>query len=287
MQTNAIHKTFVTYMLVIVFLSGYISIASADGVLAVVEGEKIYESDFNRAYSNLSNKDRNQGIEKLYPHILERLVQQKLIIKLGRNKNLQNDPEVMRRLSLFEDQLVFEAYLAQIADQQISESEIRKEYEIYIAKIPTNEEVHVSHILVETEKEARDIIKLVGEGRPFADLAREYSKGPSREFGGDLGYFTRGRMVPEFEHIAFSLEPNSYSVDPVQTQYGWHVILVMDKRLTPKPTYVEMAPIIRNKLREALAFEIAADIVANAKVERFDMNGRPLTAPTSTTAGFQ
>ena len=261
--------------------------ASADAVIAVIEGQKIYESDFQKAYNQLPPKTRAQDIKKLYPHVLERIIQQKLITKLGRDKGLKDDPEVIKRLRVLEDQLIFEAYLAQIADQQIIDEDIRREYEIYAAKIPTQEEVRVSHILVDSESEARNIIKLVGEGKVFADLAQQYSKGPSREFGGDLGYFIKGRMVPEFEHVAFALAPNSYSIDPVQTQYGWHVILVKDKRMTPKPSYAEMEPVIRNKMREALAMDIAIDLVNNAQVERFDMAGRPMPAPINPTIDLQ
>ncbi len=274
-------KNIVFTVFTICMLSFYIHVANADNVIAIVEGDKIYESDFKAVYNQLPQEIRADKIENLYPHLLERIIQQRLIIKIGRDSGLKNNQNIIERLRIFEDQLIFESYLANIADSKITQDDIRKEYDIYITKLPEQEEVKVSHILLDSEEEARKIINRIGAGENFAMLAKQYSNGPSREFGGDLGYFIKGRMVAEFEHVAFALEANRYSVDPVKTQYGWHIILVKDKRIAAKPTYKKMAPIIRNKMREALAAGIASDIVNSANIKRFDMNGRPMAAPAN------
>ena len=274
-------KNTIFAILAIYMFSSHIHMANANNVIAIVEGDKIYESDFHAAYNQLPQEIRAEKVENLYPHLLERMIQQRLIIKIGRDSGLKNNKNVRKRLLVFEDQLIFEAYLANIADSKINQDDIRKEYNIYIAKLPEQEEVRVSHILLDSEEEARKIIARIGAGENFAMLAKQYSNGPSREFGGDLGYFTKGRMVAEFEHVAFALEANRYSVDPVKTQYGWHIILVKDKRIAAKPTYKKMAPIIRNKMREILAAGIASDIVNRANIKRFYMNGKPMAAPVN------
>ncbi len=264
-----------------IFFHINIANANANKIIATVEGQKIYESDFQAAYDQLSQEIRSEKIEDLYPYILERIIQQKLITKIGRDSGLAKNKNVIKRLKKFEDQLIFEAYIANMADKKINQNDIRKEYDIYIAKLPEQEEVKVSHILLDSEDEARKIITRIGNGEDFSKLAKKYSKGPSREFGGDLGYFTKGRMVPEFEHVAFALAANRYSIDPVKTQYGWHIILVKDKRIAKKPNFQQMQPIIRNKMREALAASIANNLVKEANVTRFDMTGKPMAAPAN------
>ena len=131
------------------------------------------------------------------------------------------------------------------------------------------QEVHARHILVATEGEAKDIEAQLKNGADFATLAKEKSKDPGAAEGGDLGYFTKEQMVPEFAEAAFKLDKGQIS-DPVKTQFGWHVIQVLDKRTKPTPTYDQ----VKTQLQNYVARRAQADLVDNlrksATIERFD-----------------
>ena len=250
-----------------------------DQVIATVEGEKITKQDFTLAYSSLPPRVRQLGIDTLYPHVLEMLIQQVLIVKRGRDANLAQDPDIQRRLKIAEDRLIYRAYLTGEIQQRLTDEVLRAEYDRFLEANPPREEVRARHILVESEAEAKEIIKLIGEGQPFADLAQTRSKGPSGQNGGDLGYFGRGKMVPEFEQIAFALEPNTYSVDPVKTQFGWHVIMVEDTRTMEPPTFEQLRPRLTNAVGQAMADGVMKEIVDSANIERFNLDGNPIEAP--------
>ncbi|RED47646.1 peptidylprolyl isomerase [Aestuariispira insulae] len=252
---------------------------SGDQVIAVVEGEKITRQDFTIAYSSLPPRVRQQGMETLYPHVLELLIQQVLIVKKGREANLAADPEVQARMKAFEDRTIHNVYLNREIEKRLTNELLLAEYDKFVAANPPQEEVRARHILVNSEAEAREIINLVGQGQPFAELAKTRSQGPSSAQGGDLGFFARGKMVKEFEDIAFALEPNTYSIDPVKTQYGWHVILVEEKRVIDPPSFDQIKPRLAQAVGQAMAGDVKQSIVDNAKIERFDLDGKSINPP--------
>jgi len=137
--------------------------------------------------------------------------------------------------------------------EAVTEAQAKAAYDEQIAKLAPEPEVRARHILVKTEQEAKDIVKQLKAGADFTELAKKSSDGPSAQTGGDLGYFSRGQMVKPFEDAAFSLKPGQIS-DPVQTEFGWHVIKVEDKRNRPLPTFDEvkeqlMASLVQNQLK--------------------------------------
>jgi len=136
----------------------------------------------------------------------------------------------------------------------------------------------VLHILVETEEEAQEIIGLLDEGGDFAQLASERSTGPSGPTGGDLGYFGAGNthMVPEFEEAAFALDVGSYSGAPVQTQFGWHVILVTDKRAVAKPAFEEVADQLREEMANQVISDVIDDLREGVDIQMFNLDGSPV-----------
>lgn len=254
--------------------------AGNDQVVAVVNGEKILLSDFNAAFQTLPERLRSRGPEAVYPQVLERLIQQSLIVKLGREANLAEDDEVKARLRTLESKVIHDVYLSREVAKRLSEEELRAAYDGYIAQNPPQEKVRASHILVKTEEEARKLILLIGQGQPFADLARQHSTGPSRTNGGDLGFFARGAMVKEFEDAAFGLQPNTYTADPIQTQFGWHVILVTDRQTDEVPSFEQMRPRIVARMNQEKALAVYEDLVNAADVQRFGMDGSPMAGPS-------
>ena len=139
------------------------------------------------------------------------------------------------------------------------------------------EEVHARHILLGSEADAQAVIKELQGGADFATLAQERSTGPSAPSGGDLGYFQRGQMVPEFGDVAFALEPGQITPEPVQTQFGWHVIEVLDQR-TAEPTFEDSEPQLRQDLAREIVTALVADLRDDAEIERFNLDGTPMEA---------
>ncbi|MGB7079298.1 MAG: peptidylprolyl isomerase, partial [Xanthobacteraceae bacterium] len=137
------------------------------------------------------------------------------------------------------------------------------------------EEVHARHILVPTEDEAKEIEAELKNGADFATLAKEKSKDPGAADGGDLGYFTKDQMVPEFSAAAFKLDKGQIS-DPVHTQFGWHIIKVEDKRIKPTPTFDELKTQLENYVAHKAQAELVASLRKDATIERLD---KPAATP--------
>ncbi|WP_161973799.1 peptidylprolyl isomerase [Hwanghaeella grinnelliae] len=252
-----------------------------DQVIAEVGGEKLYRSDFEDAFQGLPPETQQMGQETLYPRILESLIQQLVVIQTGLEQGLQDDPEIQKRMELVEAQLVRDLYLRRAVEAKIEEKDLQAAYDAWLEQNPPKEEVKARHILVETEEEARNIIKMVTDGQEFAELAKKYSKGPSASQGGDLGFFDRGSMVKPFADVAFALQPNQFSADPVKTKFGWHVILVEERRKGDSPSFEQLRPSLGRYVGEQMARQIAAELTAKSDVQRFDLSGKPMAAPAT------
>ncbi|MBP5856416.1 peptidylprolyl isomerase [Marivibrio halodurans] len=250
-----------------------------DAVAAEVEGKTITMGEVHRAFRDLPRQYQQQGFGAVYPALLERIVQQEVLMKRGRDAGLADDPEVEERVEELRDQVIHDVYLSRRVEEAITDEELRAEYDRFIAENPPREEVKARHILVDSEAKARDIIQQVTDGADFATLAKESSTGPSGENGGDLGWFTHDAMVPAFAEAAFGLQPNTFTADPIQTEFGWHVILVEDRRTVPSPTFEEMRPRLVERLGQEIAFKVSNDMTKQADVQRFNLDGEPMESP--------
>ena len=250
-----------------------------DQVLAEVGDNKIYRRDFERAFASLPPEVQQQGRQQLYGRILENLVQQMAVMQAGRAAGLADDPEVKTRLQAVESQLVSDLYLRRAVENDLTDDKLRAAYDQWLQQNPPKEQVRARHILLDSEEKAREIIALVTQGQDFAELARQHSIGPSASQGGDLGYFERERMVKPFADVAFGLQPNQFSADPVQTQFGWHVILVEDRKSAEPPSFEQVRPRIGRQMADRLARQVASDLVSKATVKRFDLTGNPIGPP--------
>lgn len=244
-------------------------------VVAEVEGAKIYHSDIVAAFNLLPSSTQQAGFEALYPEIRERLIRQMLVLKRAREADLLDNPAVQQRLEVARSRIIHDFYLEQQIKARLSEAELQAMYDKWLLENPPRVEVRARHILVETEEKARALIQRIGAGETFADLAKEASIGPSASRGGDLGYFTRDRMVKPFADVAFALQPNQYSSNPVQTQYGWHVILVEDRREAPQPTFEQMRPELIRRAADQIAEQVTEELVNGAAISRYGQPGEP------------
>jgi peptidyl-prolyl cis-trans isomerase C len=156
---------------------------------------------------------------------------------------------------------------AEIA-KSVTREAIDKAYDAYVSDTASREEVKASHILVADEQTAINAIQKLEEGADFAELAREISTGPSGPNGGDLGYFGRGAMVPVFEQAAFALGVGSFTSAPVQSQFGWHVIKLHDKRIAEAPSIEEMSPQLELNISNLSFARLVETLRADAKIQK-------------------
>jgi peptidyl-prolyl cis-trans isomerase C len=244
-------------------------------VVAIINGTKITRADVIASARSLPPQYQQQ-IDAIFPALIDRLVDLTLLSDVGRAQNLQDDAEVKSRVAQFTDQVIQEMVIRRHIETMMTEEAIKARYEKFVAEQPAQTEVHAQHILVASEAEAKDVITQLAGGADFSALAKEKSTDPSaQQNGGDLGYFAAGDMVPEFERAAFALEKGQSSQEPVQSQFGWHVIKVVDRREKTPPTLDEA----RGQIQELLSSELVTSYVTSlrtaAEIEVFNPDGTP------------
>jgi peptidyl-prolyl cis-trans isomerase C len=161
-------------------------------------------------------------------------------------------------------------------NKKISESRLKDAYEKYVKAFPDVQDVKARHILVKDEAKAKDLIKQLGEGKDFAELAKANSTDGTAQNGGELGYFAKTEVVPPFADAAFALNVGEYSKTPVKTDFGYHVIKVEEKRKRPPAAYDEIKPLLETQLRREILEETVEAWRDDAQIERFDINGKPI-----------
>ena len=213
-----------------------------DPVVATVNGEPIRRSEVVMFHATLPAEYQNVPLAKIFDDLLTNLINRKVIVQAARAEGLTKTEGVRRRVSFFLDGLHQEMFLSREISSVLTEEHLRAAYERMLRLAPAQEEVHARHILVEKRETAQDLIDKLNAGEDFATLAQRHSKGPSATSGGDLGFFGREQMVPEFAEVAFALESGAVSQKPIRTKFGWHVIKVEDRRAAPPPSFEESAP---------------------------------------------
>ena len=237
-----------------------------DPEVARVDGEPIFMSQVLEFAATLPVEYQAQ-FEQVLPFIIDRLIEFRLLDRAAEGTGLAEDEEVKARVAQLTINVVREIYLQRYVAGEITDAALQARYEAHLAENPPAEEVSARHILVESEEDARAIIAELDAGGDFATLATDRSTGPSATQGGDLGYFTDGQMVPAFSEAAFALEPGSYTPDPVETQFGWHVIFVEDRRLQAAPAFEELEGQLSEELQRAAIDTLLADLRAGAEIE--------------------
>jgi peptidyl-prolyl cis-trans isomerase C len=251
---------------------------ASDPVIARVDGQEIHRSELQATMRGLPPQAQGMPIETLYPMLLERVIDLRLLGTAARGAKLDDDPAVKKRIAEATDRVLQETYLTRAVEGKVTEEKLREKYKAASAGTKGEEEVKARHILLKTEAEAKAVIDELKKGADFADLAKKRSIDPSAATGGgDLGYFTREQMVPEFSEAAFKLKNGETTDAPVKSSFGWHVIRVDDRRTSGPPSFEEM----REELTESMSREVIQDMIKDlrgkAKVERFNLDGTPKT----------
>jgi len=251
-----------------------------DQVLAKVDGGEVKRRDVTALLSNLPPQMLEMSMGAVYPLLLERLVDNKLVASAARNASLQNEPEVKQKVADAEERAIQELFLRRTLDAQLTDARLKEKFNSFLKDNPPQDEVRARHILVDTEAKARDVLADLRKGADFAAVAKAKSSDGSARDGGDLGFFTRGDMVPEFSEAAFALKAGEVTKEPVKSQFGFHIIKVEARRQQPLPTFESAREQLRGEMSQEVMNDVIEGLRAKAKVERFTLEGQPLPGKT-------
>jgi peptidyl-prolyl cis-trans isomerase C len=256
---------------------GRSSAQDGDPVVARANGVDIHQSDIAFAEEEIGGNMPNMAPEQKREYLINYLIDVIVLSQAAEQKKVAERPEVKHRLAFDRNRLLMESLLQDTGRAALSDTAEHQVYDEAIKQVKNEEEVHARHILVPTEDEAKAIVAELKGGADFAALAKEKSKDPGAAEGGDLGYFTKDQMVPEFAAVAFKLDKGQLS-DPVKTQFGWHIIKVEDKRIKPTPAFEQVKPQIDNYVAHRAQSQLVEKLRSAANVERLDKPMEPNTS---------
>jgi peptidyl-prolyl cis-trans isomerase C len=241
-----------------------------DSVIATVGGTDIYESELVFALSDLDPQFGQLPPEQRRVAALAALIDIKLLAGQAEADGLADTDTFQKRMGFLRDRALHNAYFQDEILSAITDEDLQARYDAEIEATPPMEEINARHILVETEEEATSLIEELDGGADFAELAQEHSSDGSAQNGGDLGYFQRGQMVAPFEEAAFALEPGAHTAEPVQSQFGWHVIKVEDKREAEPPAFEQIKEQVRQVVLRERYLEVLEAARGDTEVEISD-----------------
>ena len=261
--------------LALVFLSGPDAVAQdqiSEGTVATVDGIAITYNDVSLVEDELMAVYGQLPEEQRFQTLVGYMVNRILASEAAKKAGLENDADVAKIKAFMERKALQDVYIAKMLMKRVREEDVTAYYDKEIKNGTVEEEVRARHILLDNREAADAVVADLANGADFAALAKEHSKGPSGPSGGDLGYFSKQSMVPAFSDAAFKLAAGETS-PPVQTQFGWHVIRVEDRRNRPVPPLNQ----VRDQIYQLLISEAQRDIYdemrAKASVDLVDMPG--------------
>lgn len=273
-QALPIRQIFIV-ALALVFLSGPDAVAQnqiSEGTVATVDGIAITYNDVSLVEDELMAVYGQLPEEQRFQTLVGYMVNRILASEAAKKAGLENDADVAKIKAFMERKALQDVYIAKMLMERVREEDVTAYYDKEIKNGPVEEEVRARHILLDNREAADAVVADLENGADFAALAKERSKGPSGPSGGDLGYFSKQSMVPAFSDAAFKLAAGETS-PPVQTQFGWHVIRVEDRRNRPVPPFDQ----VRDQIYQLLISEAQRDIYdemrAKASVDLVDMPG--------------
>jgi peptidyl-prolyl cis-trans isomerase C len=256
-----------------------------DPLIAKVNGTEIHQSDLAVAEEE-AGQIPPMSPEAKQDYLVQFMADMILVSKAAEDKKLGDTPEFKRKVAFARNKLLMEAMLTSVGKAALTDAEMHKVYDDALKQMGEEKEVHARHILFraapgddKASKEAEDKVKAVivrlNKGEDFAKLASELTEDPSgKANGGDLGFFSKEQMVPEFSDTAFGMEPGKISA-PIKTQFGWHVIKVEEKRTKPQPKFEEVKPQIEQYVTRKAQAEMVTKLRAEAKIEKFYKTDAP------------
>jgi peptidyl-prolyl cis-trans isomerase C len=251
--------------------------SNPDPILARVNGHDIRGSQVMELIRHLPKQTQEVPMEKLVPAMVDTLINTQLIQEAADAEHLQDDPEAKRRLAVAQAEIVRQLYIERLVNKDLTDAKLHKAYDQYVKEAPAQEEIDARHILVKTEGEAKQIITQLEHGADFGKLAKEKSIDPAgKDSGGDLGWFTKDQMVPEFANAAFALKKGQFTKTPVKTRFGWHIIKLVDRRAAPPPSFDEVKRQLIVSVQGQVIGEKVKELRSHAKIEIIGPDGKPV-----------
>jgi peptidyl-prolyl cis-trans isomerase C len=244
--------------------------ADPDKVLATINGTKITQKDVDQISADLDPQFARLPDDQRRLAALAAIIDIKSLAAKAEAEKLDQTPEFKARMEFLKERALHNDYFKQQVVDKITDADIRARYDKEMAAMPPQNEVRARHILVKTKEEAEAIIKQLDGGASFEDVAKAKSTDGSAAQGGDLGYFGPGQMVPEFEKAANELEVGKYTKEPVQTQFGFHVIKLEDKRVQQPPAFDQVKDQVKQILIRERYMELVKKDRGDLKVEFTD-----------------
>lgn len=247
--------------------------ASAEGkggVAAIVNGEKVTVAEIKEIYDNMPQIHTQEKWDVFYAKALDVWVRGKIVQQAADKSSIRQTKEYKDQLKVAGDDIASKLYLKQELEKKINNNDLQNLYNQYKTNFISEKEIRARHILVDNETTANDIIARIKKGENFDELARKYSK----EKKADLGYFTKGMMVPAFGDAAFAMKKGQYSAKPIKTQYGYHIIIVDDIRDTKPLSYKDAEGQLKGILAQESMKSLLAEMAKGAKVEKYTLDGK-------------
>jgi len=241
-------------------------------VVATVAGSPITEADLSFAAEDLAQELQQMPPEQRKAFLLRVLIDMKVMAKAGADAGMADTPLFKQRLQYLEDRSLRRAYFAEKIAASVTEQALRAQYDKLVADFKPTEEIRASHILVPTEEEAKAIKAQLDDGADFATLAKEKSIDPGAANGGDLGFFSKGMMVAPFEEAAYGLTEIGQVSEPVQSQFGWHIIRLEEKRESSPPAFEKVAPQLQQQLLMTTFDDTVAKLMDGVDIDIPDAN---------------
>jgi peptidyl-prolyl cis-trans isomerase C len=238
-------------------------------VVAKVNGHEITVEEVRLAADDLMTQLGEVPPRLRFPFVVEYLVERHLLAQAAVKEGVAESESYKERLAFYQAKALRDAYYTDKLKPKVTEEAMKAAYEEQAAKVSKEERVRARHILVATEQEAKDIAARLAKGEKFEDLAKQYSLDGSKDYGGDLGYFTAAEMVPEFSKTAFALKAGEVS-EPVKTEFGWHIIKLEDRRTGGAQPYEDVKSAIRLVLLRKAVQDQVIELRKTAVIEVFD-----------------
>lgn len=252
-------------------------IKEGNPVVAKVNDKNITRSDVLAYIQQLPENVRQQPIGQLFPAAQEQVINGRVIDMETAKVDLNADPEVQAQVERAKKEIIKNIYVQREVAKRVTEDSLKSAYNTYKENFPKVEERKARHILVDSEEKARDALQKVMGGADFEALAKEISAdNASAAQGGDVGYFAKSDVVAEFAEAAFATPVGEITSEPVQTQFGYHVIKVEDSRQRPVPPYEQVKPLLEVQLRQAALNSLVQDWKDKQEIVRYDINGEPI-----------
>jgi len=249
-------------------------------IYATIDGEAITEADLAILAQDYTEVLNRLPPEMRIPELLNGVIRIRLLAQAAEMAGMDKDELTMRRIEFQRLDVLSNEFVRQSIESAVTDKSIRARFDEELANFEPDDELHLRHILVDTEEEIRAVIAEIEEGGDFATIAKEKSKDRgSAVVGGDLDFVPRGGTVPAFNTAAFALEVGEYTKEPVQTQFGWHVILLEEKRKSQPPEFAAEEARIRSDMVGEVMSEKFETLRANAHIEIIAPEPEPEAEP--------